>query len=71
MVRASRKALAAAQSNARRTLGELRGTDRIELASTKLIAEVDVISLTGDLAAIDATLVALGKNAELVGAVNQ
>ena len=70
-LRASRSAIASALSNARGTLQELRGTDRIELASTRLIAEVDVISLTGELAAIDATLASLNENAELAGAVNQ
>jgi hypothetical protein len=70
-LRASRSAIASALSNTRGTLNELRGTDRIELASTRLIAEVDVISLTGELAAIDATLASLNENAELAGAVNQ
>jgi hypothetical protein len=70
-LRASRHAIASALSNARGTLRELRGTDRIELASTRLIAEVDVISLTGDLAAVDATLTALNENAELTGDINQ
>lgn len=70
-LRASRIAIASALSSARGTLQELRGTDRIELASTRLIAEVDVISLTGELAAFDATLASLNENAELAGAVNQ
>jgi hypothetical protein len=70
-LRASRQAIASALSNARRTLQEMRGTDRIELASTRLIAEVDVISLTADLAAVDATLTALQENAELAGDINQ
>ncbi len=70
-LRASRVAISSALSSARGTLQELRGTDRIELASTRLIAEVDVISLTGELAAIDATLASLNENAELAGAVNQ
>jgi hypothetical protein len=70
-LRASRSAIGSALANARSTLRELRATDRIELASTRLIAEVDVISLTGELAAIDATLAALNENAELASAVNQ
>jgi hypothetical protein len=70
-LRASRSAIASALTNARGTLRELRSTDRIELASTRLIAEVDVISLTGELAAIDATLLSLSENAELAGSVNQ
>jgi hypothetical protein len=70
-LRASRSAIASALSNARGTLRELRGTDRIELASTRLIAELDVISLTGELAAIDATLASLSENAELAGSVNK
>jgi hypothetical protein len=36
-----------------------------------LIAEVDVISMTGELAAIDATLASLSENAELAGSVNK
>lgn len=70
-LRASRGAIASALSNARGTLQELRGSDRIELASTRLIAEIDVISLTGELAAIDATLASLNENAELAGAINR
>lgn len=70
-LRVSRSAVASALSNARGTLQELRGSDRIELASTRLIAEVDVISLTGELAAIDATLASLNENADLAGAVNR
>jgi hypothetical protein len=70
-LRASRRDTASALANARSTLRELRGTDRIELASTHLIAEVDVISMTGELAAIDAALAVLNENAELAAAVNQ
>ena len=70
-LRASRQAIASALSSARGTLNELRGTDRIELAATRLIAEVDVISLSGELAAIDATLASLRDNAELATNVNQ
>ncbi len=70
-LRASRQAIAAALASARGTLGELRGTDRIELAAARLIAEVDVISLSGELAAIDATLASLRENAELTSDVNR
>ena len=70
-LRASRNAIASALSSARGTLQELRGSDRIELASTRLIAEIDVISLTGELAAIDATLASLNENAELADTVNK
>jgi hypothetical protein len=68
---AARKAIAGALTKARQTLDSLRGSDRIELASTQLVAEIDTISLGAELVGIDASLKALKENGALVGSSNQ
>lgn len=67
----SHGAIAGALNNARETLAALRGSDRVELASTQLIAEVDVIALAAELAAIDASLATLKSNSELARSTNR
>lgn len=66
----SRSAVSSALDNTYKTLRALRGSDRIELASTRLAAEVDAIMMQSELAAIDASLDALKKNSELTMRAN-
>ena len=68
---ASREAVSSALKGTRSTLSALRGTDRIELASTLLASEIDAIILAAELAAIDASLAAQKENGALTTAVSQ